>query len=190
MILPPRLLPCCLALLCCLLGNRLWAHRVNVFASVAADGVVAGQVYFSGGGRPAGATVLLLADEVEHARTTTDTDGRFRFAAVEPGTYEVVVELADGHRASCRIEADEFGGHTPATASTGHQAPSGDPAAAPATGRAPDPDAPERLVAQVRALRADIHALDKRIRLQDVLGGLGYILGLTGLWCLLRRHRG
>lgn len=43
----------------------------------------------------------------------------------------------------------------------------------------------------VRLLREDIARLEARIRLQDILGGLGYILGLAGLsaWFMARRRR-
>ncbi|MCV2219504.1 hypothetical protein [Thauera sp. Sel9] len=42
----------------------------------------------------------------------------------------------------------------------------------------------------LRLLREDIARLEQRIRLQDILGGIGYILGLAGLsaWFMARRR--
>ncbi len=43
----------------------------------------------------------------------------------------------------------------------------------------------------LRLLREDIARLENRIRLQDILGGIGYIVGLAGLaaWFMARRGR-
>jgi nickel transport protein len=45
---------------------------------------------------------------------------------------------------------------------------------------------------QVRPLRAQLIAAEERTRLQDILGGIGYIAGLTGLvlWWRSRRPDG
>jgi nickel transport protein len=51
----------------------------------------------------------------------------------------------------------------------------------------------ERAVArQIRPLREQLVAAEDRIRLQDILGGIGYIIGLTGLalWWRSRRRSG
>jgi nickel transport protein len=51
----------------------------------------------------------------------------------------------------------------------------------------------ERAVArQIRPLREQLVAAEDRIRLQDILGGIGYIMGLTGLalWWASRRRSG
>jgi nickel transport protein len=51
----------------------------------------------------------------------------------------------------------------------------------------------ERAVArQIRPLREQLIAAEDRIRLQDILGGIGFIMGLTGLalWLTSRRRSG
>ncbi|MFT3758920.1 hypothetical protein [Thauera sp.] len=74
--------------------------------------------------------------------------------------YRVVVEGDEGHRSEAEALRVESG------------------AAA-----AADADA-------LRLLREDIARLEQRIRLQDILGGIGYILGLAGLsaWFMARRR--
>jgi nickel transport protein len=54
----------------------------------------------------------------------------------------------------------------------------------PAAGRAPADELATRIESlhqQVFALRADIDKWKTQLRAQDVLGGIGYILGITGL---------
>ena len=71
-------------------------------------GVVTDQ---TGGALP-GATVTIKSLETDIVRTlTTDADGRYRAAGLEPGTYEMAVELqgfqtdaATGHPAQRRAE--------------------------------------------------------------------------------------
>ncbi len=85
------------------------------------------------------------------------------------------------------------GAGTTASAATPAPQPTGTPAAA---GPAAAPDAAleaiiERAVArQVRPLREELAAAQDRAALRDILGGLGYILGLAGLalWWDARRR--
>src|SRR5262245_3132558 len=63
-------------------------------AQITRGGVV-GTVRDSSGGVVPGATVTTTNTATNATRTTqTDTDGFFKIEALEPGTYDVVVELA------------------------------------------------------------------------------------------------
>ncbi|MBK5965704.1 hypothetical protein CCR95_16830, partial [Thiocystis minor] len=69
------------------------------------------------------------------------------------------------------------------------------PVAAPVSGETHDIDpaliaAIDQAVArQVRPLREQLIAAQDEVRLRDILGGLGYILGLTGLALWWRSRR-
>jgi nickel transport protein len=105
----------------------------------------------------------------------------------------VTLKVGDGHMASITLDANRFGGAAPPS-----------PAAAVTTPAPLNlPDLPgERLAAQIEArveaavarqirplLEAQAQA-EARIRVKDIAGGLGMILGLVGiaLWALSRRR--
>lgn len=169
------------------------AHKLKVFAT--AEGrTIEGYVYFPGGGRGRNLQVLFLGpDGARLGETVADADGRFRYEAADAMDHRVVVDSGDGHRGEYVVSAAELGGAPPAGAG-----------AAPATIAAGEiPDTPagaddaaleqlvDRAVARhVRPLREQLEAYEEKVRLHDVLGGLGWILGLFGLAAWLHARRG
>lgn len=152
-------------------------HALRVFA--AADGPdLQGYAYHPGAGGAADVTVRAEDGAGEALATArTDREGRFRLAGVSDRAVRVVAHAADGHRAEWRL--------SPVAADRG-SAPSGDAAAGLSAGEV------EALVArQLAPLREDVQRLADRRRLQDILGGIGYLLGLAGLgaWLHARRRR-
>lgn len=182
------------------------AHRLNLFA-YAEDGTIVGSAYFSGGGAPAGADVTVYGpDGAVLGQTTTDRDGAFAFDVAVRTDHRIAVETADGHAAEFVVAAAELPASLPlgegaALASAGaDDAASQQAAAAPAQGAtaqgataqgaaadaAIDDAALEAMIAravqqQVRPLRQQLAAYGEEIRLRDILGGIGYILGIFGL---------
>lgn len=178
-----------------LISSGAEAHRLSVFAAAEGDRIV-GSAYFAGG-HPAQGARVLIQDEAGTvlATMTPDPSGRFSYQVRAPTTYLVVVEGGDGHRAEWRVGADEFAG---AGAVPAAEPPS--PSVTPVSAAAVDGDvvSPALLAAietavarQVRPLREELAAAEERVRLHDVLGGLGWILGLAGLglWWTRRRRR-
>ena len=161
------------------------AHRLRVFATVEA-GAIEGYAFFVGGGRPADAPVRFLrAGEVLHA-TTTDEAGAFAWRPEDPGPITVVVDPGGGHIAEVTLDAERFGvtANTVATLApeTGGTAPSGlDPAVEAAIEAA--------VARQIRPLLEAQAEAQSRVRLTDVAGGIGMIVGLTGI-ALWARTRG
>lgn len=160
------------------------AHRLRVFATVE-GGAIEGYAFFVGGGRPDGAAVRFVrAGDVVHA-TTTDAEGAFAWRPEEPGPLTVVVDPGGGHTAEVTLGAERFGA-----------APAGDAtpvsAAATASPDALDPSleaAIEAAVArQIRPLLEAQAEAESRIRFNDVMGGIGMIVGLAGvaLWARTR----
>jgi nickel transport protein len=174
------------------------AHKLKVYAF--ADGArIEGSAYFAGGGK-AGGTRIIVQDAQGRtlAELTPAADGSFAFEAKGPDDHLIVAESADGHRAEWRVSASELAGGFPARERGGESAPATAPETAP-----PPPDstpsaratagtgtvldaalesAIERAVArQVRPLREELIAAQDALRIQDLLGGLGYIFGLAGL---------
>jgi MFS family permease len=71
--------------------------------AVPTTGVVDGRIAVSTGGSAAGAAVLLLSAGAVVARTTTDTDGAFRFGDVVSGEYVLSAHLPGGQPRSTLV---------------------------------------------------------------------------------------
>jgi nickel transport protein len=109
--------------------------------------------------------------------------------------HRVVAETGDGHRAEWRVSAAELAPGFPGVPSQTPEGGAG-PGGAPSNGCLAEVDLAaqiEQAVArQVRPLREDLLAAQGTAGLRDVLGGIGYILGLAGLlaWWQSRPSRG
>ncbi|MFD2232449.1 carboxypeptidase-like regulatory domain-containing protein [Phaeospirillum tilakii] len=153
------------------------AHKLKLFVTQAGTDIE-GEAFFVGGGRPQGASVIIhdpAGQEV--ARLATDAEGRFRWTPPRPDAYRIAVDCGDGHAIETSLGA----------------APVAVPVAA---GPAPEEARIEAAVERVLARRLDpliaaqIEA-DSRLRLNDLVGGIGYIVGLAGLglaWAARRRR--
>ncbi len=167
----PFWLPALLALPMIAHGHAALAHRMKVFA--AAEGaMVSGYVYFSPGGRARDAAVVAtVPDGTVIFQGRTDPDGGFRFEAGQRRDLRITAEGGDGHEASFVVRAAELPDAPPAAPPVGTAPPPADLAAL-----------VERSVArQVRPLREQLDAFQDAARWHDVLGGIGYIVGLGGL---------
>lgn len=140
-------------------------HGLHVSVQPEVD-ALRGQASFADGTPAAGARVELfgLADEGTPAvASITDAEGRFRFPAAPGGSYRVVVDGGEGHRAEAIAQL-----------------------APPAAGV----ELSAALRLELAPLREDIARLEQRIRLSDVIGGVGLIVGLFGgaAWLASRRR--
>lgn len=165
------------------------AHRLKIFAT-AEGATIAGTAYFAGGGPAVGVAGRVLDPEGRLAgEFRTDATGAFRVEARLRQDHRLTVDAGDGHAAAYTVSADELPASLPAGSSAAPQAVS-----PPVTATAIDTDLAaiiERSVArQIRPLREQLDATEARIRLHDVLGGIGWIAGLfgAGAWMASRRR--
>ena len=193
--------------------NLAEAHRLKMFVTVE-DGEISGYAFFIGGGRPTGADVVVKdATGAPVHRGETDDHGTFRWRPPAAADFTVAVDAGDGHWIEGGIAADRFG--AAAAVSTPVPAEPIAPAVVPGPGAradaspmpaslacpAPiDPAVLARLVESrvdevvARRLRPLIEAqtqAEGRLRFNDVMGGVGMIVGLAGaaLWARARRRR-
>lgn len=174
------------------------AHKVVVFATVDAD-TIHGEAYFRGGDPVRAAKVSVVGpDRNPLGETTTDDEGRFTFPAQSRVSHTLIVDAGEGHAGQYTVPADELPKNLP-NAPPGPDRPDEAPASEPAP---PDPTTtPERepeaspapvdprtlearidaVATQIAALRKDLDQYKNEVRLQDLLGGVGYILGIMGL---------
>jgi nickel transport protein len=174
------------------------AHRLKVFARVEA-GEILGSAYFVGGAPASGAEVRVLGPGGSVLATLVpDGEGRFRYSPAAPGDYVVEADSGDGHVARWTLAAKEFAAAATAPAGqlkgTGHaealgagvsETVTGGPAQALLPAPVPEPAlaalVEDAVARQVGPLREQLQAYEDKVRLHDVLGGIGYILGLAGL---------
>jgi len=169
-----------------------WAHKLFVFAAVRGK-MIEGEVYYQGGDAARDIKMTVLGpDGTKLAEATTDQDGKFSYEPQFLGDHRLVADAGFGHRIETTVPAAELPQDLPPFAAV----------ASPASGTTGSdesrPQGPERSVAnadiqalaqQVTALRQDLDKWKTQLRMQDLLGGIGYILGLMGLASYLLRKR-
>ena len=186
-------------------GGLLWmgtgvadAHRVTVFAWVEGDTVHV-ESKFPGGKKVQEGRVLVYDSEGSlFLEGVTDEQGTFQFQVPRKSALKIVLEAGMGHRAEWTIPAEEIEGAAPeaSKAAAGAQESTVQEKAGstPATGGASvgemeaavEKALDKKLQPIVRMLAESQH---KRPSLSDILGGIGYILGLVGLASYLHYRR-
>jgi nickel transport protein len=168
-----------MAALCGVFPRVAQAHGIRLHAHVEGD-EICGRAEFVGGGAVAGAKITVYAPSGSRlGSTNTDDDGRFTFAPRETVDHRFWIQDGTGHGAEYIVKTAEL------PASILADAADGSGGASENLGKAIE-DAVSR---QVGPLHDKIDALQSSIRLHDILGGIGYIVGLTGLWFYFRARR-
>lgn len=196
-----------LAVMCAVLGllwpSTVWAHKVNVFAYVEGDTVVT-ESYFNDGRKCRDSTIEVFDEGGRKLlEGKTDTEGTFSFHAPVRANLLIRLTASMGHRAEYTVQASELPGGVPEDTAvrTAPEAPSAgvpeEPAAEPAETTkqaAPAMADIERaidraLARQLPPIRRAIEESKDRQRFSDIVGGIGYIIGLMGLALYFRSRQ-
>ena len=191
---------CCLLLvIACCLPDALQAHRVRVFAYGEGDKIV-GETSFSGGRKPKNAEIIVT--EAKGGRTLlncrTDDQGRFSFKIPAEARDKhldllIVINGGEGHRGEWPLPAieylDEVDDNYPAAEQVKSSTDNGNGLQGKNTSQLPTVNEQQirRVVAEVMEKKlAPIKYMlaenrDQGPGLRDILGGIGYILGLAGI---------
>ena len=134
------------------------AHALHITAQY--DGVaISGKAYYSDQ-TPAAETYVeaVKTGETEPAvYGKTDREGRFSLPFTQDGTFNVIIEGMEGHRAETTVQK------MAATSMSN---------------------------TDLQLLREEIAQLKDKIYWRDILGGIGYILGIFGIVALLKTRKG
>lgn len=179
-----------------------FAHKVNVFAYVEGDQVYT-QGYFSDGTKAKNSAVTVYGNAgQELLNGRTDEDGAFTFPTQgQRQALRIVLNAGMGHQASYVIPVEEVTGEpvTPAPASA--DTPTAAATSSPRGELAGDRDTggtPSRLSeAQVRKavaegvlpLAREISALKERRGFSDIVGGIGLIIGVLGVFAYFKARQ-
>lgn len=196
-----------------------FAHSLYLFAAADGE-KINGRVYLRGGTGVPDVIVKAYAEAKEAVgQVTTDSEGRFSFSAPYRCDYLLRAVMEDGHQAEAVIHASELpatlppfpGQQTPTAVARPTESqtegqtpwstvsPADHPAkvsqstsAAQSTGTNDESVRQEvaSLRSQVIQLREDLKQLQTATGLRDILGGMGYILGLTGITFYFLAKRG
>ncbi len=171
------------------------AHRVNVWAYVESGNTIKGSVGFPGGAKARNVSVTVRApDGTLLGETQTDEQGEFVFQARFRCDHIVTVDTGDGHRAEYKVAAEELPAGLPPLAAGGAAVSETSSQPSPSASASETPPAPATLPAatwetaiekvvsrQIVPLRREIEAYRQTVFVHDILGGIGYIVGVFGL---------
>lgn len=174
------------ALAALLFASALEAHQLSLFVAAEGD-QIQGSVRYTGSDPAAGVSIQVLDPQGRLlAELTSDGAGRFSYTARERVDHRLVAATGEGHGAESILFAEELPAALPGPPGGGPATPSGGVSATSGELEA----IIERAVArQVRPLREELRAAEERARVSDLLGGIGYIVGIAGLalWWHARR---
>lgn len=180
----------------CLPALPAWAHRVLVFAFPEGDRLQV-ESKFVGSGPVQEGVVLIQEKASGETLVTGKTDAQGKFSCPIPEAAKnrradllVVVEADMGHRGEFLLPADRYLPSAAAQAAPSGLPPAAAVAAPPTTGPAktvtasPDLEAVldkilEKHLTPLKEMVAE--AQIRKVTVQDVVGGIGYIIGLCGL---------
>lgn len=192
-----------LCMLCMLWPGSAAAHRVTVFAWVEGQ-TVHTESKFSGGKRVNGGDVLvydLAGNQLLSGKT--NAKGEFSFKIPKKTGMKIVLKAGMGHRGEWTIPVSEIAPQesNPEPA-VSQKMDSGIPEAQAAISPVSLPVSPLVSLAQIRrvveqsldqrlnpVLKMFAEAQDKGPTFRDILGGIGYILGLMGLAAYMHFRR-
>jgi nickel transport protein len=165
------------------------AHRLKLFATLE-SGTISGYAFFVGSGRAHGAVISVKdAGGKEVATLTTDDAGAYSYKTPAPQTYHLTATTGDGHIADAAIDTARFGAAAAPDPASDEEAETNVPALSQAqVERAVD----AAVARQIKPLIEAYELAEGRTRFNDIMGGIGMIIGLAGLalWASARRAGG
>jgi cobalt/nickel transport system permease protein len=159
----------CTALLFALIAPASFGHGLTMFASIE-DGAITGRVTYTDD--EAGENLIVTAKGPSGevlGEAKTDEHGRFRLVPTTAVTHILVADDGAGHRAEFSVDVtpDDLT-QTPQNTATVVDG---------------------NLSREVRLMREELDAFKRHAQIRDIIGGIGYIVGVAGLLALLKTRR-
>jgi nickel transport protein len=170
-----------IAVLVFLCTAAVYAHRITVFGWVEGDTVYL-EGNFSGGTKPKDAVIQVFdPDENLLHEGRTDENGEYNFKVPKISTLKVLINAGAGHQATCEIREEEIKAemlNAGTTVTAGRKLSGGINQEALRLIVASEVD--KKLKQFSRQLVLELGSSGEP-SLPDILGGIGYIIGLVGL---------
>ena len=169
----------------------LSAHTLRLFASVEGERIV-GYGYFNGSSRAVHVPFAVNAPDGEPLYSgVTDDLGQFAFIATRRVDHRIRINSGDGHAADFTVSAAELPEvlHPTMGVASDRGQEQGRQEQGPSSGFAKQSTsevplqsiADETAARQIRLLREQLDSYHNTIWWHDVIGGIGYIIGIAGL---------
>jgi len=196
--LAPKTTLAAIALLC-LWSEPALAHKVNIFAYAEGDSVFT-ESYFSDGRKAVGAKVTVYDKAgMQLLEGVTDREGLFAFKIPKREDLRIVLQASMGHRNEYELSRSELSGEevTPQTSESAGTTVGISAQAEGDTVVRMDMDriaelidrSLERRLAPVVAAMSRIQKAQEKPDFRDIIGGIGYIVGIAGLVMILRSRK-
>jgi nickel transport protein len=162
------------------------AHKVVVYTYV--EGMkICGQGIFSRGNVAKGADVFLLDHYNQKvAQTKTDSSGEFSFTVNKKSDYTIRLNAGEGHGATSEIKRTEFNSSSVNTDNSNKAENSSMEVST--SEKSTAALKPSNSNAELKAIKRKLdniltrlESLEAETRYRDILGGVGYILGIFGI---------
>lgn len=175
-----------------LANHSAQAHKI--IASVFTSGnTIEGEIAFSNGDFAKNVVVEVFDEESNKlGETKTDEEGFFVFTPSKPVTHIFKANLGAGHVANARMEASELPLAQAAAVSTAIATPASAQKVAPIPAQQLEDTRSmlRKIIKQeITPLRKELMAYKEKNNMQTILGGIGYIMGLFGLFFYLAARR-
>ncbi len=174
-------------LLVLLFGTECLAHKITVFGYVD-QAMVKTESKFSGGRPAKGCQLTVLTGTSPVIVGRTDEKGRLDFPVPEqPIGFDILVSCGEGHQGKWRIDTEELGRPPATPISTGSPQKK---VTLPVQDSALQLMIRAELAAELGPIKHQLAELKQdSVSLADIMGGLGYFLGLAGLASYMRFRR-
>ena len=173
------------------------AHKVNVFAYVEGDQVYV-EGYFSDGTKAKNSEVTVYgSDGQELTKGQTNEEGSLTFPIQTKQSIRLVLNAGQGHQASYEIPIEEVTGSAASPASNTTHSAAGQLSSRDESGTNGSGESSQvsesvirKAVAQgVLPLAREISELKERRGLSDIVGGIGFIIGLLGVFAYIKARQ-
>lgn len=173
--------------------NTAWAHKAILFAYVDGDKIKC-EAKLSGGKKVRQGLIQVFdSGGNKLLEGKTDNQGRFSFVPPRQGPLKLVLQAGMGHRAEWIVSAEDMAGPdfestAAVNRSSDNPAPGNDlHGHSHPDGNCIEPEHIQRIVESI--LDRKLAPLNKKLsesvhqgpKMQDIIGGIGYIIGLVGL---------
>ena len=198
----------CALLLVLLLPREGQAHRVNIFA-YADGGAVQIECSFSKSQRVRNGKLTMYDAQTGEVLADAVTDGQGFFRYVPAADFlkrghglKILLNAGEGHQNSWTLEPEDLrmisGGDVPAPPDPSSAVRGAPPPVLPTPASMPAADIEKRLDSMLEAKLAPMRQMlgkilaaqqDDSPRLRDIIGGIGWIIGLLGMAAFARRNK-